>query len=162
MNPILARIDSRLIHGTIVENWVHFLNATVIVVANDEIINNGLKLTVMEMAVPPSIHLGVYTLRVATQKLVDGDFKNERVILLFSNIKDAYKAIKYGLKINSLNIGDYQSEGGKLKLSDRVILGEQDIEFLRSIALDGVSVNVQCLPSSKLLIIDKILKGRVI
>ncbi len=162
MKPVLVRVDSRLIHGTIIENWVNYLKATAIVVANDEIISNGLKLTVIEMAVPPSINLGVYSLRVATQKLLEGDFKKDRVILLFSNIKDVYLAIKYGLKINSLNLGDYQSEGGNIKLSDRVILGEKDLEFLRSIVLKGISVYVQCLPNSKLTNIDQMVKNKVI
>ena len=127
MNPVLTRVDSRLIHGTVVENWTNHLRATAIVVANDEIMANGLSRAVLEMAVPSSIRLGVYSVKVATKKIIEGDFKKDRVILLFANVIDACRSIKDGLKISSLNLGDYQSEDCMVKLSDRVILGPKDI-----------------------------------
>lgn len=150
MNPILTRVDSRLVHGTILETWVNYLQINTLLVANDEIINNGLQLTVLELAVPPTINLGIYSLKVAAQKFIDKDFcEEDRAILLFENIKDAFKTISYGLKIDSLNLGDYHSVNGTIKLSDRVVINEEDLELLKKIILKGVFVFVQCLPKSK-------------
>lgn len=149
MNVVLTRVDSRLIHGTIVENWANYLKATRIVVANDEIIHNGLRLAVLEIAVPSSISLGVFSIKVAVKKFIDGDFKNDRVILLFANVKDAYQAIKTGLPIDALNLGDYKAENGMMRFSDRVILGEDDMIIIKSILMCGTAVYIQSLPNSK-------------
>lgn len=158
MGLVLTRVDSRLIHVTVIENWANHLRATAIVVASDEIMANGLSRAVLEMAVPSSIRVGIYNVRVATSKIMDGDFEKDRVMLLFANVLDACRSIRYGLKITSLNLGDYQSEDCMVRLSDRVVLGIEDVSSLKSFLLDGIFIYAQSLPGSKQTDVNKILK----
>ena len=55
MSIVLARIDSRLVHGQVLEAWVPYVDADCIVVANDEVAAASFQCMVMQAAVPSSI-----------------------------------------------------------------------------------------------------------
>ena len=57
MSLVLVRVDCRLIHGQVVETWVPHTGADCLVVANDDLCSNPFLRSVMELAVPRSIHV---------------------------------------------------------------------------------------------------------
>ncbi|MEJ2068454.1 MAG: PTS sugar transporter subunit IIB, partial [Deltaproteobacteria bacterium] len=55
MGIVLIRVDSRLIHGQILEAWIPFTEAESIVVVNDDVANDLQRRSIMEMAIPSKI-----------------------------------------------------------------------------------------------------------
>ncbi|MDH3257844.1 MAG: PTS sugar transporter subunit IIB, partial [Deltaproteobacteria bacterium] len=57
MEIALFRIDSRLVHGQVIEAWIPYTGASKIVVVDDKAASDFMLNEVMKMAVPPDIEL---------------------------------------------------------------------------------------------------------
>ena len=53
----IARLDDRLVHGQIINNWCTSEDITEIIVINKEVANNEMRKTIIEMSVPQGINI---------------------------------------------------------------------------------------------------------
>ena len=83
---VFTRVDDRLIHGQVVHCWLPVLEATVIVVANDQIYQDCLQRSILELAVPESYKVVIESTHCITQVINQRKFDNERLFILFSRI----------------------------------------------------------------------------
>jgi mannose/fructose/N-acetylgalactosamine-specific phosphotransferase system component IIB len=155
---VFTRIDDRLIHGQVVEGWVNFLKATSILVADDRVASNALQRSIMEISVPQGLTVYIGTVEDICSRLRSSPPGNERAILLFSTPADVVRALKLGLQCSALNIGGMHYMPGKRKLIDVLAVDEADLEALRTIAAQGVKVEIQTVPTQKPLTLDKLFK----
>ena len=51
----LVRIDDRLVHGQVVEGWIPFLRADVVVVASDSAAADETQVALMRLALPDEV-----------------------------------------------------------------------------------------------------------
>ncbi len=149
MSIVLARIDSRLVHGQILEAWVPHVDADCIVVANDEVAGTSFQCMVMQAAVPSSIKLIISTLEETACILNSADLLEKRVLLLFANSKDALKVRQLGVSYAKLNLGNMHSSEGKNRYTCTIALDQQDIERLQQVEGQGVSIMSQCVPADR-------------
>lgn len=61
-NILLTRVDNRLIHGQVGVTWVNHLGANLILVANDEVSNDKVQQSLMEMVLPDAIQARFFQL----------------------------------------------------------------------------------------------------
>lgn len=143
-----VRIDDRLIHGQVVEGWVHYLKATRILVADDRVAANVLQRSIMEIAVPQGLTVMIGGVEeICSQVRAAGE--NERAILLFSNPTDVLQALKSGLPCQTINLGGMHYVPGKRKLRDVLSVDDADIASLRAIMARGITVCIQSVPNEK-------------
>jgi len=114
MNFILIRVDNRLIHGQIIEGWLHYLKSSRIVVVNDEVADDLFRKTVLEMAVPYDIEVQIYTVEEFSKEYSHATADGKRTIVLFENIVDVLNAYRLNFRFDKLNIGNVHSEEGKM------------------------------------------------
>jgi PTS system mannose-specific IIB component len=149
MSIVLARIDSRLVHGQVLEAWVPYVNADCIVVANDEVADTSFQRMVMQAAVPSSIKLIIGTLEETACILRSADLLKKRVLLLFANSEDALKARQMGVSYKKLNLGNMHSSTGKDRYTCTIALDQHDIQKLQQVEEQGVSIVSQCVPADR-------------
>lgn len=149
MSIVLARIDSRLVHGQVLEAWVPYVNADCIVVANNQVAAESFQKTVMQAAVPSSIKLIIGTLEETASILSSTELLKKRVLLLFANSLDALKVRELGVDYSKLNLGNMHSSAGKDRYSCTIALDHQDIEVLKKVEIQGVKIVSQCVPSDR-------------
>lgn len=149
MSIVLARIDSRLVHGQVLEAWVPHVNADCIVVANDKVATTPFQKMVMQAAVPSSIKLFINTLEETAATLNSAELLEKRVLLLFSNSEDALKLRELGVTYTKLNLGNMHSSVGKDRYTCTIALDQDDIDCLRQVEQHGVSIVSQCVPSDR-------------
>jgi PTS system mannose-specific IIB component len=149
MSIVLARIDSRLVHGQVLEAWVPYVNADCIVVANDEVAGTSFQCMVMQSAVPSSIKLIIGTLQETACILSSADLLKKRVLLLFANSEDALKVRQLGVSYEKLNLGNMHSSTGKDRYTCTIALDQHDIEKLQQVEAQGVSIVSQCVPADR-------------
>jgi mannose/fructose/N-acetylgalactosamine-specific phosphotransferase system component IIB len=149
MSIVLARIDSRLVHGQVLEAWVPYVDADCIVVASDEVAAASFQCMVMQAAVPSSIKLIIGTLEETACILQSAELLKKRVLLLFANSKDALKARQLGVSYTKLNLGNMHSSVGKDRYTCTIALDLQDIEKLREVEAQGVTIVSQCVPADR-------------
>lgn len=156
---VLTRIDDRLIHGQVVEGWVSHLKATCIVVADDRVASNPLQRSIMEISVPRGLKVFIGGVDEMCGRVRSGALDAERVIMLFSSPEDVLHALREGLRPRAVNIGGMRYVPGKRKLMDVLAVSDADLSALREIAGQGVSVDVQTVPTGKPLPLEKIFKA---
>ena len=149
MTLVLARIDSRLIHGQILEAWVPHVQADCIVVANDEAARTPLQRMIMQSAVPSSIKLMIGTLEESAAFLASAETGRRRVLLLFASSADALRACRLGIGYGRLNLGNMHTAEGKSRYSTTIALDQEDIDNLGQVVACGVNVVAQCIPADR-------------
>lgn len=141
----LVRVDNRLIHGQVVSTWIPFLRADEVVVADDEAARSTLMKAAMTMAVPPS-------LRVAIERPADIDWRTVdaspgRVLVLVRDVSDAEAAVRAGLPLRRLNLGNVHFGEGRRAVSSSIFLSEPEMAMLSRLADHGVEIEARALPS---------------
>ena len=149
MSIVLARIDSRLVHGQVLEAWVPYVDADCIVVANDDVAGTSFQCMVMQAAVPSSIKLIIGTLEETASILRSADLLKKRVLLLFASSGDALKACQLGVSFKKLNLGNMHSSTGKNRYTCTIALDQKDIERLQQVEDQGVTIVSQCVPADR-------------
>ena len=149
MSIVLARIDSRLVHGQVLEAWVPYVNADCIVVANDEVAATSFQCMVMQAAVPSSVKLIISTLKDTATILSSTELLRKRVLLLFASSTDALKARQLGVDFLKLNLGNMHSSAGKDRYTCTIALDQEDIETLQLVEDQGVTIVSQCIPADR-------------
>ncbi len=92
MSIVLARIDSRLVHGQVLEAWVPYVNADCIVVASDEVAGASFQCMVMQAAVPSSIKLIIGTLEETVSILSSADLLKKARAIAFCQFQRCFES----------------------------------------------------------------------
>jgi PTS system mannose-specific IIB component len=146
MSLVLVRVDCRLIHGQVVETWLPHTGANCLLVANDDLASNAFLRSVMELAVPPSIHVVFCALDEVAKRLAEIDRYGEKTILLCSTFPDALRIYHSGVRFPSLNIGNLHYATGKVEISPSVYFSPEDFDTVHCFCHNGVVVNVRATP----------------
>ena len=149
MGIILARIDSRLVHGQVLEAWVPHVRADCIVVANDAAARTPLQRMIMQAAVPRDLRLEIGTLDEVAALLASPELGKRRTLLLFADTDDALRACRLGIAYRKLNLGNMHAGEGKERYSCTIALDRHDIDNLRAVEAAGVAIVAQCVPADR-------------
>lgn len=147
MDVVLVRVDDRLIHGQILESWVPFYGATMLIVASDRAVGNFIQCVAMRLAVPESIGLLVEGVDQLAHEMRQGQIQGDRVILLVDSVHDALRIYREGLSFSRLNLGNQRSCEDGVRMSNSVVLDSMSIEELEKLYEWGVEITVQSVPS---------------
>lgn len=142
---VWSRIDSRLIHGQVIEAWLPHLGVKRVVVADEEAAVDPLAKAAYGLAVPPEIELVLaQPSRVDFRALAADDVPT---LVLFRDVNAAVNARERGLPNGVLNVGNVHSGPGRVPVSRSVYLDENDARALSLLEESGMKVRVQSVPS---------------
>jgi mannose/fructose/N-acetylgalactosamine-specific phosphotransferase system component IIB len=146
VSVVLARVDDRLIHGQVVVGWARHCQADCIIVANDAVSADPMQRTLLPMAVPQGIEVGIYRVKEAAERIAGGAHAAKRAILLFASPLDALSYMRFGGELGELNIGGIRLAPGKQQVRKSVSLGPADREALDEFKKSGIEVYLQMVP----------------
>jgi PTS system mannose-specific IIB component len=160
MNIALVRVDSRLVHGQILEAWLPALGASILVVADDEVATDFFRESVIRMAVPREIDVLIYGVDEFARRMKKEQGGRKKAIVLFSSIADAVRAYREGFHYQKLNVGNVYHDPYVRRCSASVYLDERDFEELKSLLRETeVAVELRSVPGEKPLDGRHICKG---
>lgn len=142
---VLTRIDNRLIHGQIVTEWCSYVQADVVLVANDAVARDSLRQSLMKMAAPASILTRYYTLAQTIQVLKKST-SDQRVVLLCETPQDILTLVKGGVPIQKVNVGNMHMAKGKHRIATTVAIDENDQAVFRKLKEYGVEFEIRRTP----------------
>lgn len=146
MSLVLVRVDSRLIHGQVVETWVPHTGANCLLVVDDDLADNPALRAVMELAVPPSVHAAFCRLAEVRQALAEIDAHGERAILICGSARAALRLREMGVPFPLLNIGNLHYAAGKVEITPSVYFAPEDFQAVECLRHHGVEVEVRATP----------------
>ena len=140
-----SRIDSRLIHGQVIEAWLPHLSVTRVVVIDDDAAKDPLARAAYGMAIPEDVELVLSP--VAAVDFVRLASDSVRTLVLFRDVKAAVASRAHGLPDGLLNVGNVHAGPGRVSVSRSVFLDADDAGALENLARGGMTVSVQAVPT---------------
>ena len=156
---VLARIDSRLLHGQVATAWSKSVNPTRIIVVSDSVAHDKLRKQLITDAAPAGIKAHVIPIDQMIKIAKDDQhFGGERALLLFETPEDALKAIEGGVPLKTLNVGSMAHSVGKVQPNKVLAFDQTDIDTFKTLKEKGVSFDVRKVPGDQPDNMDAILK----
>ena len=155
---VLARIDSRLLHGQVATAWTKTVKPTRIIVVSDGVAKDELRKNLIEQAAPPGVKANVVPVDKMIQVAKDPRFGNPKAMLLFETPQDALRAIEGGVDVKELNIGSMAHSVGKIAVSKELSLGKDDVKTFEKLKAKGIQFDVRKVPNDSKENMDDIIK----
>ena len=140
---VLARIDTRLLHGQVATNWTKATHPNRIIVVSDSVSKDELRKKLIEQAAPPGVRAHVIPLDKLVQVYNDPRFGDTKALLLFETPQDALAVIEKGVEIPELNIGSMAHSVGKVQINNVLSLDQEDVEVYKKLRDLGVKFDVR-------------------
>ena len=155
---VLARVDTRLLHGQVATTWTKTTQPNRIIVVSDSVSHDNLRKKMIEQAAPPGVKANVVPIDKMIKVAKDPRFGNTKAMLLFETPQDALRAIEGGVDIKELNIGSMAHSIGKVVVNKAIAMDRNDVETIEKIKAKGITFNVRKVPSDSNENIDNLLK----
>jgi mannose/fructose/N-acetylgalactosamine-specific phosphotransferase system component IIB len=159
MPRIIYRVDYRLVHGQVIEGWVHNLGLTRIIIVSDKVKNDSMYLNMLKFSVPEEIKVDVFGISEMYEKARIGYIQHEDTIVLFENPRDVISLIDYGVEISSLNVGCMHYDGKNRQVRKNIAVSEENIKDFMDINAMGTKIESRSLPQDKEVNLVELLKG---
>ncbi len=140
----LVRVDSRLIHGQVVEGWLPHLGVDRILVLDAAAAASPLACQAMAIAVPPPIEVEV--LAPDTVDFAPLAVSRERVLLLVRSVAEVVRAYGRGLRAPVVNLGNIHFEPGRVEVTPSVFVNHAEVRALELLEEQGARVELRALP----------------
>ncbi|HXE82452.1 MAG TPA: PTS sugar transporter subunit IIB [Gemmatimonadales bacterium] len=149
MTLALYRIDDRLIHGQVVVGWGQPLNASFIVLVDDEVSSSDWEQDLYRMGVPPQIEVIFASVDQAAAQLSTWEADERVGILLVGDIDTAVALAQRAPQVRSFNVGGVHHRTGRRERLRFVYLTDDEAAKLRQLAAGGVEVTAQDVPTAR-------------
>ena len=155
---VLARIDSRLLHGQVATSWSKTVMPTRIIVVSDDVAKDDLRKQLIEQAAPMGVKANVIPVKKMIEISKDPRFGNTKALLLFENPQDALRVVEAGVDIKEFNLGSMAHSVGKVVVNKVISMGQEDVETFDKLLAKGIKFDVRKVPSDTKENFDTILK----
>ena len=157
---VLARIDTRLLHGQVATSWTKATNPNRIIVVSDKVAKDDLRKKLIEQAAPPGVRAHVIPLKKLVEVYNDPRFGDTKALLLFETPQEALEVIEQGVKIDELNIGSMAHSVGKVQISNALSVDQDDVETYKKLRDLGVKMDVRKVVSDSPSDIFKLIEAK--
>ncbi|MBO0461063.1 MULTISPECIES: mannose/fructose/sorbose PTS transporter subunit IIA [Enterococcus] len=156
---VLARIDSRLLHGQVATAWTKTTKPTRIIVVSDAVAKDELRKKLIQQAAPPGVKAHVVPVEQMIKLAKDDQhFGGQRALLLFENPQDVVRAVEGGVPLETVNVGSMAHSPGKVQPNKVLAFSQDDIDSFNKLKESGVKFDVRKVPNDSKGNMDEILK----
>lgn len=142
----LVRVDHRLLHGQVVFKWSKVLGIDCILIANDSVAKDELRMTALRMAKPSSCKLVIKSVEDSIAALNKGVTDKYKLLIITESVEDAYKLAKAVPEIKCINLGGTKLMDGRKQISKAMFVSEEDIKMIKELNEMGVKQEIQMVP----------------
>jgi PTS system mannose-specific IIB component len=156
---VLARVDSRLLHGQVATAWTKETQPTRIIVVSDDVAKDELRKKLIQQAAPPGVKAHVVPVDKMIELAKDNKhFGGQKAMLLFENPEDALRAVKGGVPLKTINVGSMAHSIGKVQPNKVLAFDQKDIDTFNELKKAGLTFDVRKVPNDSKGDMDEILK----
>lgn len=146
----LIRIDDRLIHAQVVIGWYEACRPDRIILADDQVAESEMEKKLYSAAVTGEVKVSIITLREAAERINNGVYDSERVIVLVKTPLEALRLYDYGLEFDEINVGGMHFGKDREKIIDGVYMNEKERAALRELVKRSVTLEARALPGDEM------------
>lgn len=146
---VLARIDSRLLHGQVATGWIPSMHPDRVIVVSDSVAKDEMRKSMIREAAPAGVKAHTVPLKKMVEIAKDPRFGNTHALLLFENPEDVLKVIKAGVDIKTVNVGSMSYKVGDVNANNVLSMNQEDVDTFHELEKMGVKYDVRKVPTDK-------------
>ncbi|MFZ2624219.1 MAG: PTS sugar transporter subunit IIB [Propionibacterium sp.] len=144
----LLRIDSRLIHGQIANNWVNTVGVQTMIAASDAAAHDELRKTLLLQVGRDPIKTFVLDIAKTIRVYENPKYADLDVLIVVETPQDVIRLLDAGIPASKVNVGGITYREGMTRVTESVSVGPDEIAAFKELAGRGVQLEVQQVPSS--------------
>ncbi len=145
----MVRVDHRLLHGQVAFAWTKTLGVDCILIANDEVAKDTLRMGALRMAAPSGVKLVIKSMEDSVANIKAGKTDKYNLFILLESIEDAYRLTEEVPEIKFINLGGIKSASDKRQISKAIFVSDKDCELLRKMNDKDVKLEIRMVPDEK-------------
>lgn len=154
----LMRIDYRLIHGQVAMAWTSAIGANCLLVANDAVSKDSMRITTLKLARPAGCKLVIKSVEDSITALNSGVTDPYNLFIIVESVEDAYRLAKGYRNIRSINFGGAKPQKDcTRKLSVTTPVSECDMQLLKELVNEGIEIEIRQVPGDEKINVSKLL-----
>lgn len=153
----MTRVDHRLLHGQVAFTWIKHVGADCILIANDAVATDELRMSVLRMAKPQGTKLVIKSIADSAAAINSGKTDPYQLFIIIESIEDAYRLCQEVPTITQLNLGGVAPAADKNQISKAVYVSENELDLLRELSQAGTRIFAQMTPNDESVDINKLL-----
>lgn len=143
---VLCRVDHRLLHGQVAFTWTQSVGSNCILIANDAVAKDDLRMTALRVSKPNGVKLVIKSIEDSLKALNSGVTDKYKLMILCESIKDAARLVEGYDKIKVINLGGIKNEAGKKQISKAISVNKEEVEILKKLNEKGIELEVRMVP----------------
>lgn len=147
MHIKLLRVDSRLVHGQVANNWAGTLGARAILAVSDGAAEDELRRTLL-LQTGGSVKVHVLTVAKAGRVYRNEKYADLDAIIVVERPADVLRLLDEGIEVDEVNIGGMTFKQGTTQVSQAVFASPEDVEAFKAIDARGIKQYLQMVPST--------------
>lgn len=145
---VLVRIDNRLVHGQVGGPWSASLDVNVLVVVDNEVVLDPLQQRLMEfVANSNNIRILFFSVQEFIEALANSS-PHSKMFVVVRNVRTVSELVDAGVPIDTVNFGNMHYEKGKVPLSRKVYINNEDAESIQNLLDHQVICFMQDVPGT--------------
>ncbi len=145
----MVRVDHRLLHGQVAFAWTKTLGVDCILIANDEVAKDTLRMGALRMAAPSGVKLVIKSMEDSVANMKAGKTDKYNLFILLESIEDAYRLTEEVPEIKFINLGGIKSASDKRQISKAIFVSDKDCDLLRKMNDKDVKLEIRMVPDEK-------------
>ncbi|BDR60016.1 mannose/fructose/sorbose PTS transporter subunit IIA [Lactobacillus xylocopicola] len=146
---VLARIDSRLLHGQVATGWIPAMHPDRVIVVSDSVAKDEMRKSMIREAAPAGVKAHTVPIEKMIEIAQDPRFGNTHALLLFENPEDVLKVVKAGVNIETVNVGSMSYRVGDVNANNVLSMNQEDVDTFHELEKMGVKYDVRKVPTDK-------------
>ncbi len=142
----MVRVDHRLLHGQVAFTWIKSVGADCILIANDAVAANDLRMAALRMAKPEGCKLVMKSIDDSVKALNSGVTDKYNLFIITETIADVARLANAVDGIKEINLGGVKVEEGKKQISKAVFVSDEECDTIRDLEARGIHMYVQMVP----------------
>ena len=148
MDIKLLRIDSRLVHGQVANNWAGSLGAEAILAVSDGAANDELRKTLMLQTGGGKVKVHVLGVEKAARVYKNPKYASLKAIIVVETPADIVRLLDLGIEASEVNVGGMTFKQGTSQVSQAVYASPEDVAAFAEIDSRGIPQYIQQVPST--------------
>ena len=148
MDVKLLRIDSRLVHGQVANNWAGSLGAEAILAVSDGAANDELRKTLMLQTGGGKVKVHVLGVEKAARVYKNPKYEALKAVIVVETPADVVRLLDLGIEVDEVNVGGMTFKQGTTALSQAVYISDDDAAAFQEIDKRGITQYIQQVPST--------------
>ena len=140
--------------------WTRTLNATRIMVVDDQIVQSEVQKMTLKTAVPGGVHLSILTPSGAAKRILAGNYQGQRVFVIVRNPKALQEMVEAGVTLKTVNVGNISMAAGAKQIAKSVAVTPDNIAVFDYLTKHGVELYHQMVPNDQKVAFNTLLKNK--